>query len=585
MEERRKMVHVWEKVEVVLEASKSYENPYRDVDVWIDLKGPSFEKRVYGFWDGGNVFRIRFVAPEPGEWRWVSGSNQQDSGLNGRAGSFVAIEWTEEEKQENPCRRGFLRPTTNGHALEYADGTPCFLLGDAWWAAATFRFRWYEDEMERPIGPEMGFKDMVKFRKKQGFNAIALIAALPNWANDGHLHFIRMNDGTGVRDAWRHGDTVYAKDVHNEGGRPFLFPGRVPGYENVFPDVTRINPRYFQYLDRKIDYLNAQGFIPFIEAARRDCSECWKKFYDWPESYARYIQYVFARYQANNCILSPIHFDWHALTIPSREFNEPANLVIEKYGPPPFGNLVSANSSPSTLVNFGTPREAKWLSLHQIGNWREHDYYWHLTEIFYSTPTLPALNGEPYYPGFPNDDPPATSEEANLNCRSSMYGGFLSGAFAGYFYGAQGLWGGDIEEGARYRMWEAIQFESANQVRHLLAFVTIEGLRYRDLEPIADLVTPNKAGNPFGYRGWAFCARTKERDFFLVYFEKDCPQTVIRGAIPYAAYLARWFDPERGRWFSADPARVEADMIGRIKVPPYPSSGKDWGFALTLLRQ
>src|SRR5690349_14665491 len=65
----------------------------------------------------------------------------------------------------------------------------------------------------------------------------------------------------------------------------------VPGYETVFPDLNRVNPEYFKYVDRKIDYLNEQGFVPFIEVSRRDASEVWKKYYGWPDSYARFIQY------------------------------------------------------------------------------------------------------------------------------------------------------------------------------------------------------------------------------------------------------------------------------------------------------
>ena len=50
-------------------------------------------------------------------------------------------------------------------------------------------------------------------------------------------------------------------------------------------------------------------------------------------------------------------------------------------------------------MNFGGPEENKWLTFHQIGNLREHDAYWYLTEIFRSNPPRPALNGEPYYAG------------------------------------------------------------------------------------------------------------------------------------------------------------------------------------------
>ncbi|MFQ3621650.1 MAG: DUF5060 domain-containing protein, partial [Spirochaetales bacterium] len=423
--------HVWEQVELQFQAKGTYANPYTDVDVYVDLEGPNFKRRVYGFWNGGNTFCVRLVATSPGEWKWRSGSKPEDSGLSGQSGTFTAIAWSDEELAENPNRRGFLRPSENGRTFVYADGSPFFLLGDTWWATPTYRYRWRDDDREYPVGPEMGFKDMVRIRKSQGFNCIAILAAFPHWANDGKPNAIRMNDPecTPVRQAWVQPGTGSAKDMHNEGGRPFMFPGKVPGFEDVVPDLDRINPQYFHYMDRKIQYLVDQGFVPFIEVARRDISSVWKKFYDWPRSYARYIQYIFTRYQALNCLLSPIHFDYPAFSIPSRDYNEPANLVIDTYGPPPFGTLLSSNSSPSSLTNFG--EEARWLTFHQIGNWREHDYYWYLTEIFHSKPTRPALNGEPYYPGFPDDDPPAPSEEANLNFRSGMYGSFLSGGLAG----------------------------------------------------------------------------------------------------------------------------------------------------------
>src|SRR5437868_3881987 len=110
-------VHVWEKKELTFTSSASYPNPYTDVTVWVDLTGPGFQKRVYGFWDGGKTFRVRVVATEPGDWQWKSGSSPADSGLAGQGGSFAAIGWSEAEKEQNSLRRGFLRPTANRHAL------------------------------------------------------------------------------------------------------------------------------------------------------------------------------------------------------------------------------------------------------------------------------------------------------------------------------------------------------------------------------------------------------------------------------------------------------------------------------------
>ena len=574
-------VHIWEKLEITLSSEQSYPNPYTEVEVWVDLKGPGFAKRVYGFWDGENTYRVCVLSTAPGEWAWTSGSNQADGGLNGKSGAFQAVEWSEGEKNENPCRRGLLRATANGHALEYADGTPCFLLGDTWWSVPTFRYPWYDDDGERPIGPDMGLKDMIRFRKAQGYNCIAMIAAFPQWANDGLPSRLYLDDKekTPLRSAWQQPGTKSAKDMHNEGGRPFCFPGKVPGYETVFPDMDRINPAYFRYMDRKIDYLNTQGFIPFIEVARRDVSHLWKRHHAWPESYARYIQYVWSRYQANNCILSPIHFDTAHQSISARDYNAAANQAVDK-GMPPFGTLVSCNASGSSLDNFGHSGEARWLTLHQIGNLRHHHSHWLLTDIYReSDPPKPALNGEPYYEGWPPGTDAGTEETA-LYARSGMYGSFLSGGFAGHIYGGAGLWSGDIEPQAKFNMWDALKWQGSAHMQYLRDFVMSEGRRYQALVPEANLLYPNQTHEATGNRGWAYCARTPERDLFMLYFEADCPQATVRGALFERTYTALWFNPRTGEWTEA--GDLTSNPRCEIALPPLPSSEDDWGLKLVL---
>ena len=81
---------VWEKVEIVLRAHNKYANPCKDVEVYVDLQGPGFRKRCYGFWDGGRTFRVRVLATKPGTWRWRSGSSPSDPGLAGVTGEFQA---------------------------------------------------------------------------------------------------------------------------------------------------------------------------------------------------------------------------------------------------------------------------------------------------------------------------------------------------------------------------------------------------------------------------------------------------------------------------------------------------------------
>ncbi len=224
--------------------------------------------------------------------------------------------------------------------------------------------------------------------------------------------------------------------------------------------------------------------------------------------------------------------------------------------------------------------------MYQTGNRREHMYYWYLTEMYNLPQPKPALNGEPYYHLDPNGWPyrrePSGPEEEELYCRSGMYGSVLSGGFAGHIYGAMGLWQGSIEETASPKMWEAIIWRSGDQMRHLATFIQSEGARYQELIPNSEHVNPNKSGDPVGYKGWAYCAGTKEQDFFLLYFEKECPPAAIfRGAIPGRTYNGLWFDPRAGVWIPMNEDFVADPQLGRFKLPPIPTNN-DWGLKLLL---
>ncbi len=581
-------IHVWEKQELTFTAANSYKNAYTDVTVWVDLVGPGFNKRVYGFWDGGQTFHLRLVATQPGTWTWKSGSTPNDPGLAGKSGSFKAVEWTEAEKTDNSLRHGFVRATTNQHALEHADGTPFFIIGDTWYSVGANRFRWYDDNTERPMGPTAGFKDYVRYRKSQGYNWVNVIAAFPNWMTDDKSWHLVMNDSakTTIRSAWLEFGTGSAKNMDNEGGRPFFFPGKIPGYENQFPDMDRINPEYFKYVDRKIDYLNANGFVPFIEVSRRDAGLCWFKYYGWPDSYVRFIQYIFSRYQANNTVLSPIHLDIIDETVSPDDYTNAIHTMQKKYGPPPFGTLLSANANPSTLENWG---DDSWVTLHQIGNMREHNNYWYLTEIFNLKNPKPALNGEPYYAGYKDNRGPGSAnytrgaeggtDQDNAFVRSGMYGSFLSGGLAGHVYGAEGIWGADIEPSAPIHMWEAFQWRSGAEMQYLRTFAFSIGKRYQELVPLADLISPNKTNEPLSYEGWAYCARTPDKQIFLAFFEVGCLKSQIRGARLNSVYHAQWFNPRNGTWSDVGNGKLVANKIGIIRLPDFPDK-TDWGLRL-----
>ena len=176
--------HVWDIVEIELQADHSYENPYKDVDVWVWLKGPGFVKKVWGFWDGGRIFKVRMATTAPGEWTWESGASVRDASMENRSGSFKAIAWTPDEIRENPNRRGFLRTNPAGpHGYAYTDGTPFFLLADTWWAAFTWRYPLEGKAIPADYVPDASnwcFEGGIMWLKAHGFNSIAAIASFPN---------------------------------------------------------------------------------------------------------------------------------------------------------------------------------------------------------------------------------------------------------------------------------------------------------------------------------------------------------------------------------------------------------------------
>jgi hypothetical protein len=145
-------------------------------------------------------------------------------------------------------------------------------------------------------------------------------------------------------------------------------------------------------------------------------------------------------------------------------------------------------------------------------------------------------------------------------------------------YGAEGIWGADIEAAAPAKMWDAFRWSSGANMSQLPAFLGSIGRRYQDLVP-DDYVVPSRTPNTKAYEGWAYAARTADMDVFLAYFEKGAARAKIRGAKPEATYRARWFDPRTGQWRDVGSGRITANNIGELMLPAPPDE-EDWGLSL-----
>ncbi len=599
------VVKLWTPHEIILHSKQSFENPYSDVTCWITLTGPSFKRRVYGFWDGGDTFKVRVVATSPGEWKWTSSSDVNDVGLNGKQGAFQAEGWTENEKLANPNRRGFLRPTPNGHALQYADGSPFFLLGDTWWAASTWRYPMKHQPVPTNYvpKPDIGFEEAVQFNKRRGYNAIAMIAAFPNWHNDGYPALLRETDGTIIRncESWKDNRTGSAKDMRDErGNRSFYLPGKAPTLGDVCADFDRINPEYFKSLDAKLEYCRAEGFVLFFETVRRDHIPTWMKYHDFNTSFPRYVNYIAARYGCFNIIFSAAHQDSGRY-----DLNPAITLWYERYGGMPFGQPVSALAHQSTLQMLGHGDEVPWLNLHGIGCGapRDNTAILRMEPIFRLADPYPAITQEPYYPGLMSsfhmrgfmEMPPTDSERDQYYARVHAWGGVLSGGLGGHIYGTN-AWDGDVAaveprqeqwgEGNEY-IYEALQFQSAGQMVHLRTFIMSESAHLHHLELAVEDMSP-RASTPdakgHSMSGLGFMLRTPDKSMAMLYFEDCCKSPLLKNMQPDETYSIVWFNPRTGEWSGT--GTIQTDNMGELQLPGFPGGltvtpeNEDWALKI-----
>ena len=81
----------WARFEIALKSSRSYSNPIRDAEVRVLFVSPLGEtNRVYGFWDGGNTWRVRYQPSFPGRWTYYTMcSDTSNSGLHEQRGEFL----------------------------------------------------------------------------------------------------------------------------------------------------------------------------------------------------------------------------------------------------------------------------------------------------------------------------------------------------------------------------------------------------------------------------------------------------------------------------------------------------------------
>ena len=203
-------------VEIDFAAVRIHREPFVQVTLDIVFTDPAGVPRtVPAFWTGGYQWKARYSSPVVGTHRYrTQCSETGDSGLHGIEGRVEVAPYT----GDNPLyRHGPLQVARDQRHFEHADGTPFLWLGDTWWKCLSKRMTWE------------GFQELTADRKAKGFNAVQIVCG-------------PYPDENMMEARWE-----------NEGGMP---------YPKL--DFSVVNPRYFEFTDRRIRHLVEAGIVPVM---------------------------------------------------------------------------------------------------------------------------------------------------------------------------------------------------------------------------------------------------------------------------------------------------------------------------------
>lgn len=499
-------VPTWTEWEHVLSSDSSYTNPYQQVTLTVTYAAPDGRSfRAYGFWDGGDTFRIRFMFPMAGTWTWRTQCNDAgNEGLHNRSGSVEVHDY----RGGNPLyRKGYLRISANRRYLTHGNGEPFLWLGDTAWSAFMSAT---QSEWERYVGN----------RAAHRFNVIQVHCG-GAWA------WVR-----------RHSD--------REGNTPFLGTGT----------SFRWNPAYWQQIDSKIRCANEHGMLVYICAVRQPGPE----FPEDSETQLRvFSRSLAARYMGNFVLYSPTADDVHTWQ---------ADVVGHALDEADTMHLTSAHPRfyLEPAVAFHDKAYIDVAGLQSGEGWMHNPYKKERRKPF--SPSLAARNAvtfplslyrrDPVKPVInqegPYDHPPWVEDGVvrhPLPPHKAAYWSFLSGA-SGFTYGCFGIWnwGIPVKWMPTYDYEVALHRPSADYMRYMSDF--FGAMPWWTLEPRHELVQRNSKDPLLRM----VLAKSPAGDLAVAYLPDNAEIVIDMESFP-APMKAKWFHPTESEYRTV-PGKVQA---------------------------
>jgi hypothetical protein len=281
-------VKKYEPFEATLVSSIKHENPYTDVTLEADLRGPDGKRTTLpGFWDGNGTWRIRFAPTRVGTWTWRTRSN--DSEMHGQEGEIECV-------AEDASSGGFLVTDTSPAYQHH------YLLSD--------RSRY----LPVMIADTIHYN---KWENASGSSGTILAAQSTSAESPQFLAFQKHIDDlalSGFNRIWG-GYLLDPVDFEkgkqsNGGGKPFLDD-----------NLDHLNPAYFRAMDKRVAYCNAKGIVPDIGIGAFRALTA-----KYSDIQLRTLwRYLLARYSAYNVV-------WNIFAPESEPYTLEEDSQIEIYG-------------------------------------------------------------------------------------------------------------------------------------------------------------------------------------------------------------------------------------------------------------
>ncbi len=251
-----KPIEKWDCFELEMRTMSSG-NPFLDVTLEADFTHKHRTVRVSGFYDGGDVYRIRFMPDMEGDWHYETHSSL--SALDGQSGSFDCISPSENN-------HGPVRVIDRSH-FAYADGTPYHPIGTTCYVWNLQGDVLEEKTLATLQAAPFNKMRMCVFPKRYSFN----FNEPPSYPFKGD-----------VKRPW---------DPANLRGQKTPPP-------TDFWDFTRFNPEYFRHLEQRILDLRELGIEADLIVFHPYDASAWG-FDDLPaEVNDRYLKYLASRISA-----------------------------------------------------------------------------------------------------------------------------------------------------------------------------------------------------------------------------------------------------------------------------------------------